>query len=248
MTVRPLVIAHRGASYAAPENTLPAFSLAWDLGADGVECDVRLTADGEVVCVHDADTSRVSTQTLEIASHSYAELKAVDVGAWKHERFAGTVMPLLSELLAQIPSEKQVFVEVKCGVEILVPLVEVIEASTIDLQLVTVIAFDPAVVSGLKAKMPELRVYLLLDVRTDARGRSELPLKRTLKKLIDLRADGLGLGAHRGISRTITQAFTQAHLGLNIWTVDDVAEAQRLAKLGVSSITSNRPDEILWAL
>lgn len=248
MTVRPLVIAHRGASNEAPENTLPAFALAWQQDADGVECDVRLTADGEVVCAHDADTKRFSTQNLTVEHHSYAELKVVDVGAWKGSSYVGTPIPLLSALLQQVPSGKQVFIEVKCGMEILEKLTAEIQSSALEVKQVTVIAFDQAVVAGLKVLLPELRVYWLLDVRSNWLGRSKLDLARVLNDLRELGADGLGIRAHTGINQKIVAAFIQAGFGFNVWTVDRTVEARRLASLGVSSITSNRPGEILLGL
>src|SRR5512132_273110 len=90
---RPLVLGHRGASADAPENTLAAFRLALEQGADGFELDVRRCATGEVVVGHDEDARRVSGVAL----------RAVDVGAWKGEAFRGERMPLLSEVLEAFP-------------------------------------------------------------------------------------------------------------------------------------------------
>jgi len=241
MTACPLVIAHRGASAEAPENTMAAFARAWELGSDAIECDVRLTADGEVVCIHDADTSRVSGQRMQLEQNTYAALKALDVGAWLGPNYSGTQIPLLSQLLCNVPVGRQVFIEVKCGVEILPRLIIELQAAPLKLQQLTVIAFDTSVVQQLKCLLPELRVYWLHSVGSDYCGRSKIKLKDVLNQLRELGADGLGLSAHTGINQRIVTGITQAGLELNIWTVDDPQEAFRLAELGVNSITTNQP-------
>src|SRR5210317_1799983 len=93
----PLLVAHRGASGDAPENTLPAFQLAWQQGADAIEGDFRLTSDGQIVCVHDGDTKRVANRTLTVKDTSLDELRQLDVGAWKGTRWEGTRIPTLKE-------------------------------------------------------------------------------------------------------------------------------------------------------
>ena len=85
----PDIVAHRGASYDAPENTIAAFKLAWEQGADIAEGDFRLTADGEIVCIHDQDTARVSDDYLVVSKSTLAQLRRIEVGAWKGKKWAG---------------------------------------------------------------------------------------------------------------------------------------------------------------
>ncbi|MDP6721144.1 MAG: glycerophosphodiester phosphodiesterase family protein, partial [Pirellulaceae bacterium] len=94
-----LIVAHRGASYDAPENTLAAFRLAWRQGADGIEGDFYLTKDGQIVCIHDADTKRTAGVSRQVAKSTLAELRELDVGRWKDEEFAGERMPTLQQVL-----------------------------------------------------------------------------------------------------------------------------------------------------
>src|SRR5512138_1004030 len=101
---RPLVLGHRGASADAPENTLAAFRLAVDQGADGVELDVWRCATGEVVVHHDADTRRTAGERVRIDRATWAELRALDVGAWKGAPFRGERIPTLAEVLEAAPS------------------------------------------------------------------------------------------------------------------------------------------------
>src|SRR5512147_2878351 len=90
---RPLVLGHRGASAEAPENTLAAFRLAMEQGADGVELDAWCCATGEVVVVHDEDTGRVAGEALAVPETPWTALHALDVGAWKGDRFRGERIP-----------------------------------------------------------------------------------------------------------------------------------------------------------
>ena len=119
----PLIVAHRGSSQQAPENTLPAFRLAWEQGADAIEGDFLITKDGKVVCIHDISTKRLTDKNLVVSKSNFEELRCVDVGAWKHEKFKGTKIPTISEVFATIPKGKKIFLEVKCGPEIVTPLI-----------------------------------------------------------------------------------------------------------------------------
>src|SRR5690606_19539586 len=97
-----LVIAHRGSSQIAPENTLPAIDRAIQDGADAIEIDVQLTKDGQVVVFHDEWVNRTTNGRGFICDLTYAELERLDAGSWFHPRFQGTKVPLLSEVLALV--------------------------------------------------------------------------------------------------------------------------------------------------
>jgi len=244
----PKVIAHRGASAVAPENTLPAFAAAWKEGADGVECDVRLTADCQVVCLHDADTQRVAGEKMLVEAQSYHSLSQLDVGVWKGSSFAGTPIPLLSDLLAQMPLGKQLFIELKDGPALLTPLLDVIDAAQIELKRLRLIAFNADTVRELKHRRPDLKVYWLIDVESNWLGRSKLKLDDVLDTLIEMNADGIGLRCHSGINREMVKSILEANLEINIWTVDQAVDARRYASFGVTSISSNCPGKMLEAL
>lgn len=248
MNYIPKVIGHRGASATAPENTLPAFEQAFKEGADGVECDVRLTADGQVVCLHDADTLRVAGTAMLVEEHSYEELQQLDVGAGKSAAFTGTRIPLLSELMAKVPPGKKLLVELKIGQEILAPLFEVIDASSIELKQLAIIVLDQEMVRTIKAQRPDLKVYWLIDVKSNWLGRSKLKLGDALDTLVEINADGLGLRDHSGIDRKMVKAILEADVHLNIWTVDNPVDARRYASLGVRSISTNCPKVMLDAM
>jgi len=107
------VIAHRGANAYAPENTLPAFEKALAMGADGVECDILLTADGNVVISHDDTIDRCSDGSGRISDMTLAQLREHDFGGWFGEEFAGTRIPTLTEFLAVVQTCEPILIELK---------------------------------------------------------------------------------------------------------------------------------------
>src|SRR3989449_9458057 len=117
-STRCLVIAHRGASAAAPENTLAAFRLAADLGADGIELDVRGTADGQLVVLHDASVNRTTDGAGRVAALTLDQLRRVDAGKKFGPSFRGERIPLLSQVFEVVAGRLLVDVEIKAaGVE-----------------------------------------------------------------------------------------------------------------------------------
>ncbi|MFO7973076.1 MAG: glycerophosphodiester phosphodiesterase family protein [Candidatus Hydrogenedentota bacterium] len=107
------VIAHRGASAKAPENTLAAFRLAHELEADWFELDCTLTKDGEVICIHDGSVDRTTNATGEVEQMTLAELKKLDAGSWKHPDYAGEPLPTLAEALDCAKGRIGVYIEIK---------------------------------------------------------------------------------------------------------------------------------------
>src|SRR5438445_6957075 len=108
------IIAHRGASYDAPENTLASVKLAWEQKADAVEIDVHLSKDGSIVVIHDANTSKVAGVRKRVSDQTLAELKGLDVGRWKGPKWASERIATLDEVLATVPERKRLFIEIKC--------------------------------------------------------------------------------------------------------------------------------------
>ena len=93
------IIAHRGASHDAPENTLASVRLGWAQEADAVEVDVRQSRDGHIVVIHDAHTRRTARVKRLVRAQTLDELRALDVGRWKHPRYAGEKVPTLAETI-----------------------------------------------------------------------------------------------------------------------------------------------------
>ncbi len=246
---RPAVVAHRGASREAPENTLAAFRLAWDLGADAVECDIRETTDGRVVCMHDADTQRVAGVDWKIKDTPFARLRTLDVGRWKGERWAGERIPTLAEVLATVPAHGKIFVEVKTGPGIVPRLRRIVAAAPLRSDQVVVISFHAAVVSRVREEMPETPVLLLQDIRIrEETGVPEPSVEEIVDRLRRTGAHGLDVHAVPAVDADFIETVRSAGFGVHAWTVNDPARAAELARWGVASITTDRPAAIRQAL
>ena len=161
---RPLVLGHRGASEDAPENTLAAFRLAVEQGADGVELDVWRCRSGEVVVVHDEDARRVAGSPLRVPDASLPELRALDVGTWKGPRFRGERIPRLLEVLEALPGAV-VNVELKSrGKDLRLAGAVAEDLARAGAQgRVIVSSFDFRLVSAFRLAAPEVPVGLLFD-------------------------------------------------------------------------------------
>lgn len=242
-----LIIAHRGASYDAPENTLAAFRLAFAQGADGIEGDFHLTRDGQIVCIHDRDTSRVSKSKLVVAESTVAELKKLDVGRWKGRQWQGEAIPTLKEVIQVVPPDKHFFIELKGGPEIVPVLVRQLRDSKPNMKNWVVISFHADTIKACKASLPKLNCQWLTGydkVRQagELTGWSPSP-EKILKTLRLCQADGIGSKANREAfnAKFIEQLARTGTRTFHVWTVDDVPTARFYQRLGAFGITTNRP-------
>lgn len=241
------IIGHRGASKDAPENTLASFRAGYEQGADACELDCYVTKDGQIVVMHDANTKRTAGKDARIVDQTTAELRELDAGRWKGAKWAGEKIPLLSEVLAIIPDGKQLFMEVKCGPEILPELHRVIAASGKKPSQLVIISFNFSVVQQARQLMPEIDAYFLAG-KNDKEAGSPPDFSALFKKAKDANLTGLDLDYRLPIDgQTVAQAKA-AGLKIQIWTVDDPAVATRLKAAGVQGITTNRPGFLRAAL
>ncbi len=246
---RPLTIAHRGYSARAPENTLAAFQLGWESGADGVECDVHVTKDQQVVCIHDYDTERVAGERLKIADAKWKDLRVLDVGSWKDPAWSGELIPILQEAISRGPADLIWVVEIKCGQEMVKPLLAAIdETGQKTWERIIVISFNEEPLVELKRLRSSVKAYWLSELNEDEGGSFSPSVDEIVAKVDSLGVDGFGGQAGQGVSQALCQALMKRGLELNVWTVDDEEEAVRLADIGVTSITTNEPKRILDTL
>ncbi|MEW6306614.1 MAG: glycerophosphodiester phosphodiesterase family protein, partial [Verrucomicrobiota bacterium] len=101
------IIAHRGASYDAPENTMASVKLGWKQKADGVEIDIWLTKDGKIILLHDENTKRTTGVDKKVHEQTFDELRRQDAGSWKDPKFKGEKLPTLDEVLKTVPKGKR---------------------------------------------------------------------------------------------------------------------------------------------
>jgi glycerophosphoryl diester phosphodiesterase len=232
------IIAHRGASYLAPENTRAAVLLAWEKGAD-VEIDVHLSLDNRIMVIHDATTKHIAGVDLKVSETRSERLRKLDMGSFKGQAFTGEQMPFLEEIIRTIPSGRRLYVEIKCGPEILPHLVELVGKSDKMSQIV-IIGFDLETVARSKQVL-DVPTYWLKGTARDKETDAWIPHDPNL--VLTARKNGLdGLDVHHaGITEALVAAARDAGQKLYTWTVDDPEEARRLVRLTVDGITTNRP-------
>lgn len=239
------IVAHRGASHDAPENTVASARLGWSQGADAVETDIHLTKDGRVIVCHDKTTKRTTGHDGVITAMTLAELRALDAGRWKGPEFAGEKLPLLEEQLALTPLGKTMLVEIKTGPEIVPEFRRVLAATGATERNVTVISFNLETLKAVRRELPAFRTLYLMGYKAPDAKDPKAKRPPAIDDVIrDARAAGL-TGLDLQYSWPLTPADVKrvrdAGLELHVWTVDDPAVAKRWIGLGVASITTNRP-------
>ncbi len=250
---RPLIIAHRGASAHAPENTLAAFHLGIESGADGVEFDVQLAADGVPVVIHDLDLKRTGRRNDRVSQLTSTQLGKFDVGSWfkaKYSKlakpeFAYETVPTLSAVLKLLEaSSGPIYIELKCDETNFKPLVaavcEVIADSSL-LHRIIVMSFRLAAIPEVRYRLPDVQTAALFEP-------SIMTILRSRKFIV---AKALEFGAHQispHYSLTTTQLCelaAAANMPVTVWTVDDPKWLARCRKLGIGALITNDPAKLI---
>jgi len=236
------IIAHRGASHDAPENTLAAIRLAWEQQADAVEVDVQLSKDGELVVIHDDNTKRSGSLARKVSAQTLDELRKLDAGSWKSKRWAGEKIPTLASVLAAVPEGKRLFVEFKCGSDGISAFKRTVKDAAPRLGTIVAIGFSSDTMRQLKADMPELEVCWICRFRRLWRTGRWCPAAEDLIAAArEIGVDGLDLDARGPLNATLVSKLSAAGLKVYVWTVDSPAKAGKLVAAGVDGITTNRP-------
>ena len=255
----PLVIAHRGASAQAPENTLPAFQLAWEQGADGIEADFLLTKDGHIVCFHDKDTKRLAGRPLNVADATLEELRKFDVGSiqpqaaeralrsWNGDKYKDVRIPTIAEVFATVPRGKKIFIEIKCGPEIIDPLLRELASSGLTHDQVVVIGFDSAVLKSLKERDPKWQTGWLCSFEKRANGTPRLAPAQILKTVTEINALALMSGGG-DVDKDLLAKIRIVGIEHYVWTINDPKPAAAYRAQGADAIITDVPAEMLAAL
>ncbi len=245
----PRVIAHRGSSAHAPENTLAAFQLALDVGADGVEFDVQLARDGVPVVIHDATLERTGLRPQRVAELTSKQLAKVDIGSWFNKKFpkrakpqfAAETVPTLTRVLDLLSDTKGlIYIELKCGDADFEPLAKAVCNVIRESHLLPQI-----IVKSFKlAAIPVVRFYLP-DVQTAALF--EPTIMDFLRRRKHILAIAREFGAHQIslhyslVTRKLVALATEADMPVTIWTADDPKWKKRCTKLGIRALITNDP-------
>ena len=234
-----LVIAHRGASGNAPENTLAAFRKAVALGATFIETDLQLSRDARFVAIHDATVNRTTNGQGAVHDMTLADLRKLDAGSWFGSEFAGERIPTLEEILEFSKKNDVVFyLEIKPGASWggEHALVGALRESG-EIPRAVVISFDATIVLNLRKIEPTLMTGLLYD------GQIENPLD----KAVEIGARQVAVRGDLVTPALIAQA-KKKDLQVVCWTVNHPAHMRMLAAAGVDGIMSDYPDRLVAAV
>jgi glycerophosphoryl diester phosphodiesterase len=235
----PWIIAHRGASAEAPENTMAAFRRAVELGANCVETDLHLSRDGKIVLVHDSTLGRTTNGDGLVKNFTLAELRQFEAGRWFAPQFAGERIPALDELLDYAgQADLSLYLEIKGGIGY------GIERAVIgalrgrkEAQGTVVLCFDAAVIGRIRQLDRLLMTGLVFDAHPEAMVLEAIRVgARQIAPRGDCVSEELIAEAHRRGLKVVT------------WTINEPEDVRRLTSLGVDGIMSDYPDRLIAAL
>ena len=226
-------VGHRGASYLAPENTKASIGLAWKVGADAAECDVRYTSDHKIVLCHDSNTKNLTGESYIVSETTWEQLSKLTIKPKETNlpEYNNEPIPLLEEILTTIPEDRMLVIEIKTGPEILPYLQKVIDEHWKSGQI-GFIAFDFETIVATKELYPEVPCYYLSSLKNDFEKHFDLAVEKGL--------DGMDL-RHAIITPSIMEMCESAGLDVWCWTVNDPETARRMKEMGVTAVTTDRP-------
>ena len=232
---KPLIFAHRGASAYAPENTIPSFQKAIELNADGVELDIQLSKDGQIVVVHDETINRTSNGTGWVKDYTLEELKQFRFNTL-HPEYENVTIPTMQEVIDVIkPSNLCINIELKTGIiqypHIEEMILELIHKNDMDDRVIYSSFHHPSC-----AKIKELKKDAYIGFLTRD-GIFDLP-----QYAKDHNANALNPALYQLLYPNFVKDCHELGVDINVWTVDDPEHIKQALDLGVHSIISNKPD------
>lgn len=241
-SARTRVIAHRGFSGAAPENTLAAIRAAIEVGAHMAEIDVTLTADDEIVVIHDKTLDRTTDGSGEIFKFTLAEIRELDAGSWFDPRFAGERVPTLDEVLAEVDGRILLNVEIKSEA---VPrgVVSEVAAALREREMVkqvVVSSFSPTALQEMHEAAPEIRTAVLYNTKFH-QGQDAVDI------VTDLNASVFNIKRQR-LTRKMHRRCREHDIPVGLYTVNKPRRMRRLVNKGIDAIFTDHPDRLLEIL
>jgi len=233
------VIAHRGFSGQAPENTLVAIRQAIEVGADMVEVDVTVTADGQVICLHDETLDRTTNGSGLPSKLPMAEIKQLDAGSWFSPDYAGEKIPTLTEVLETVKGRILINVEIKSeAVEHdVVPKVAVLIADHGMLDEVVVSSFSPDALRQMKVADPAIATATLFNKELHT-GRDPLEI------VLEVGSRGFNISSKRVTPEMIERCHRHG-IPVAVYTVNEASDMRRLMEMGVDAVFSDHPDRMI---
>jgi len=225
-------IAHRGASYIAPENTVISAKLAWQQDVDAVELDIHLSKDKKLMVIHDGNTKRTSGYDFQVKETNSKILRKLDVGSFKDEKYKGEKIPFLNEIIETVPLGKKLVIELKSGGDVLPELKKVIKQCGKQSQMIF-ICFDMQTILKAKQMFPKIPGYWLCGNKEE--------LVKNIKTIADSGLQGVDLN-YSIIDEQVMELARNLNLDVIAYTVNDPAIAKNLLGFGVKGITTDRAE------
>lgn len=229
------VIAHRGFSAVAPENTLAAFRRAIEAGADMIELDVLASRDGAIVVIHDEALDRTTNGTGPVAERDLVELKRLDAGSWFGTEFANERIPTLEEVLELAGEAILVNIEIKTEAVVEETLALVERTGMMD--RVVVSSFDPRALTRARQLNASVRTASLRNARLHEGW-------APLRILDDVGSGGLNVSLSE-VDESLIEACHRAGRPVSVYTVNELDDVRRLVAMGVDAIFTDHPDRLL---
>lgn len=250
---KPFIIAHRGASALAPENTFAAFRKAIEDGADGIEFDVRIAKDGVPVVFHDSTLKRIGRKEGRTSSFTAAELQTLNIGAWFNDKnpmradrsFSGETVPTLEKLFSFLKGyQGRLYLEMKGSLAEISTLAEVVAKIVRNndfLPQIVIKSFKLEAVEKIKTLLPEIYTAALFAPKflTLLRKQSHL-----IERAKNCRADELSLHYSLATEKLVRNARREG-MPTTIWTADHPIWVRRALEIGIHAIITNNPARLL---
>ncbi len=231
------IYAHRGYSIAYPENTLLAFNKAYEIGANGVELDVRLTKDGEVIVMHDNTVDRTTNGTGKVSELTLKEISKLDAGSWKGIAFENEPVPTLKKVLESLGHKTKLIIEFKNDKEqnpdYLVDQVVALIEETETMKNVIISSFEFKNLVTTKSRMPDLSTALILE-----KGISGFWDRHFFKHSINVDALHPSIGE---VTEKLVRTEHLNHRKVRVWGVNESFDMMQMEKFGVDAIITDDP-------
>lgn len=237
----PLVIAHRGVSSLAPENTMAAIHAALELGVNIIEIDVRRAKDGELVVIHDPTLNRTTDGEGYVKRMNLSELQMFDAGSWFSSAFKNERIPTLEQVLNAVKDKAILLIELKeKNTEI--PTVELIKKLGMANQVI-IQSFNVQRIINVKQQAPEIRTILLINIPKH-RFDPEKAKQWMINTAVSANASGIAIRL-KWCTEDLLELASQQNLSVFSWTINRKTNFEKLIDVGVHGIITNRPQNLL---
>ena len=236
------IIAHRGASFDAPENTLASINLAWEQNIHFVEVDVKLTMDNILVVFHDETTVRFNQIDKPVSKYNFEELSDIDVGIFKGAQWKNESIPTLEQVLKTIPANGTLVVELKDGPEMENALIQLEKRNATIWQQLEFISFNYETICMAKKIFSSNKCLWLLDLDYDSETAKNIPSnKKIIHKIKQHNLDGIDVFAGEMANELFFKTMHQENFEIYLWAINTIEHAKQYLPFSPQGLTTDKP-------